>query len=186
MKMKKSWGWLVFLAALVGVSAGWAQEFPGKLRYDMALKNMQMQMNMMQLFGHDSVDQLSEEWVMAPSLLGTWKGSAPWINLSGVCSSYTVTLTIAKQCPNFTNLFKGIVKVGTFANIPVLGRYYLVGTTGYILLWGQVTSFPAQIITLVGSYSATTPPKIKVIEFYYYNQTTLGNQEFDLFTLVKQ
>ena len=165
------------------VSAGWAQEFPEKPEYDMTLKNMQMQMNMMHRCGHDSADQLSEELVMAaPSLVGTWKGSAPKITSTGVCSSDLVILVISKQCGN---LVKGTAKVGAYAAITVLGRYYTSAGIGYIMLTGHVLTPIMQSITLFGSYSATPTPRFNITEFLYINQSIVVDQEFDLFTLVK-
>ena len=164
MKSKERWGWVVFLAALTMVSAGWAQEFTEQSEYDMALKNLQMQMNMMQRCIHDPADQRSEEVVMAaPSLVGTWKGSAPKITSAAVCSSDVVTLVITKQC---NNLLKGTAKVGAYTAIAVLGRYYTSAGIGNIMLTGHAQT-PMQYITLYGSYSSTPSPRFNITDLGY-------------------
>lgn len=127
----------------------------------------------------------------APSVLGTWKGSAPKITSAAVCSTTAVTLSVTKQCGN---LFAGKATItGSTVAIPFVGRLIYDSKTAIysITIEGgyQMTTSPFTFIYLylVGTYVPGSPAKILATSFDYYSSTTtISTLMFDTFTLTKQ
>lgn len=128
-----------------------------------------------------------------PSVLGTWKGSAPKITSAAVCSTTAVTLSVTKQCGN---LFAGKATItGSTVAIPFVGRLiYDAKTATYSVvvngLYINTSTYLIVQFALTGTYSATTPPKVIVPEFdffnYYSNTMTTTTSVWDNFNLIKQ
>jgi hypothetical protein len=118
----------------------------------------------------------------APNLLGTWKGTAPKITLSG-CSSDTFVVTITTQC---TNLFSGTVAIGD-TPVPVVGRFF--PNENVLTLQGEYMSpqYDFIVVSLNGVYVAGNPPSITVdTTSYMSTDINLYNVEYDTFSLIKQ
>jgi hypothetical protein len=105
----------------------------------------------------------------APSLVGTWQGSAPGI-VGTSCFNKTVTLTIIQQCGN---LFRGHVTIGQ-TTIDVVGR--LQGGTSISV--NGYTADRTRYFALSGNYVAGPPSGIIVA---YLNDGDLENEQYDTF-----
>jgi hypothetical protein len=105
----------------------------------------------------------------APSLVGTWQGTAPGI-VGTSCFNKTVTLTVVQQCGN---LFRGHATIGQ-TTIDVVGR--LQGTTS-ISISGN-TADHKRYFSISGNFVSGSPPGINVT---YLSDGDLENEQYDTF-----
>jgi hypothetical protein len=105
----------------------------------------------------------------APSLLGTWQGTAPGI-VGTSCFNKTVTLTIVQQCGN---LFRGHATIDQ-TTLDVVGR--LQGSTS-ISVNGN-TADRTRYFTISGNFVPGPPPGIIV---NYLSDGDLENEQYDTF-----
>lgn len=123
-----------------------------------------------------------------PNITGTYQAlSVKYVGINlPACQATNVVLVVSSQCGN---VFRGTLKVGADAAIPVTGRLSQFGTTVNLSLSGRnvTTGIPTGSI-----YSATYNTTTKAIsvsgDSFFYTSTTFNviNLEMQDFVLNKQ
>ncbi len=123
-----------------------------------------------------------------PNITGTYQAlSVKYVGINlPACQVVHVNLVISSQCGN---VFRGTLKVGPDAAIPVTGRLTQISTTVNLSLSGRnvTTGLPTGSI-----FSATYNPATKAIsvngDAFFYTSTTFNviNMEMQDFVLNKQ
>lgn len=105
------------------------------------------------VIAEDSINKSINNLTAAPNLVGTWKGSAPYVGYNGINVGFnpqTVTLIIKQQVGNLL--------YGTCAGSHVVGRYYLDNLNrSFGLLWAK-KSLNVSVSDGYTLYFLKTPP----------------------------